>query len=90
MFLFSSSQNPQILSENRLKNLQHVRERLDELEQIVKYYQTDLNNQETSIQPDDVQRVQTVIQQKQQQITNNNNNPKQLDKLSSELTAKRL
>jgi len=89
MFLFSSSQNPQILSENRLKNLQHVRERLDELEQIVKYYQTDLDNQqdeETSIQPDDVQR----IQQKQQQITNNNNSPKQLDKLSSELTAKRL
>jgi hypothetical protein len=89
MFLFSSSQNPQILSENRLKNLQHVRERLDELEQIVKYYQTDLNNQqdeETSIQPDDVQRIQTAIQQN----TNNNNNPKQLDKLSSELTAKRL
>jgi len=56
-----------------LKNLEHIRERLDELEQLVTYYQTDLHNQqdeETSIQPDDA--------------------PKHLDKLSSELTTKRL
>jgi hypothetical protein len=69
---FSSSKKPQIPTENRLKNLEHVRERLDELEQIIGYYQNDEE------QSDDAEP------------TTNNNTPKHLDKLSNELTAKRL
>jgi len=88
-------------TENRLNNLQHVREQLDQLEQIVTYYQLDLINQpeeettvyeETAIPPDDAQRLKTLILQQRQQTpsTNNDNTPKQFDKLSSELAAKRL
>jgi len=88
--------------ENRLNNLQHVREQLDQLEEIVTYYQLDLINQpeeettvyeETAIPPDDAQRLKTLILQQRQQTssaTNNDNTPKQFDKLSSELAAKRL
>ena len=72
---FSSSKKPQIPTENRLKNLEHVRERLDELEQMITYYQ---NDEEQSVQSDD------------EEPTTNKNTPKHLDKLSSELTAKRL
>ncbi|CAF1233045.1 unnamed protein product [Adineta steineri] len=39
--LQKSSKKPQLTAENRLKNLEHVRERLNELEQIVAYYQND-------------------------------------------------
>jgi hypothetical protein len=91
-------------TENRLNNLQHVREQLDQLEQIVTYYQLDLINQpeeettvyeETAIPPDDAQRLKTLILQQRQQTSssssiNNDNTPKQFDKLSSELAAKRL
>ena len=76
-------------SENRLKNLEHVRERLDELEQIVTYYQTDFNYQkdeETSIGSDDERHLRTH----QQQTIHNTNDPQQLDKISIELAAKRL
>ncbi|CAF3764721.1 unnamed protein product [Adineta steineri] len=90
--------------ENRVKNLQHVRQQLNELEQIVRYYQMDLMDQqeeettvyeEAQIQPDDVQRIKTLITQQKQQISpakinNNNNPPKPLDKLSTELATKRL
>jgi hypothetical protein len=91
-------------TETRLKNLQHVREQLDELEQIVTYYQLDLINQpeeetvvyeETPIPPDDAQRLKTLIIQQRQQAsssatTNNDHASKPLDKLSNELAAKRL
>ncbi len=92
-------------TDTRLNNLQHVRDQLDELEQIVTYYQLDLMNQpeeettiyeETSIQPDDAQRLKALIMQQRQQTqsetttTNHDNNPKQLSKLSNELAAKRL
>ena len=88
--------------EHRLQNLHHVRERLDELEQLVSYYQDDLMHQpeeettvyeETSIQADDVQRLkQLLIQQKQQTSTTqlSEKNPQQLGQLSNELAAKRL
>jgi hypothetical protein len=92
--------------ENRLKNLQHVREQLDELEKIVTYYQLDLINsqeeettiyEETPIPPDDAQRLKTLIMQQRQQASSStintiddDNKPKPLDKLSSELAAKRL
>ena len=49
--------------------------------------------EETSIQPDDVQRLkQLLIQQKQQTPTTHlpEKDPKQLDQLSNELAAKRL
>lgn len=69
----SAAKKPAIPTENRLKNLEHIRERLHELEQLVTYYQIDLNNQ-----PDE----ETSIE--------NDNTPKHLDKISSELTAKRL
>ncbi|CAF4287233.1 unnamed protein product [Rotaria sp. Silwood2] len=100
----SSIQQP-TQSDNRVKNLEHVREQLNELEQIVTYYQLDLTNdqdeettvyEETPIQPDDAQRLKTLIlQEKQKSISStpnnkNKNTPKQLDKLSSELAAKRL
>lgn len=62
---------PPIPTENRLKNLEHIRERLDELEQLITYYQNDLTNEQISIE-------------------NNNDTPKHLDKLSNELTTKRL
>jgi hypothetical protein len=92
-------------TENRLNNLQHVREQLDQLEEIVTYYQLDLINkpeeettvyEETAIPPDDAQRLKTLILQQRQQTssatttTNNDNTAKQFDKLSSELAAKRL
>jgi hypothetical protein len=66
---FKSQFSSSIPTESRLKNLEHIRERLDELEQLVTYYQTDLHKQHNE---------QT------------DNAPKHLDKLSSELTAKRL
>ncbi|CAF1022732.1 unnamed protein product [Rotaria sordida] len=84
----NSSNKSQKPKENRLKNLEHVRQRLDELEQIVTYYQTDLNNQHnenTLIQLDDTQYLKTFLPQ-----TNNNNVSKQFDKVSSDLAAKRL
>jgi hypothetical protein len=93
-------------NENRLKNLQHVREQLDELEKIVTYYQMDIVNpqeeettiyEETAIPPDDAQRLKELIMQQRQQASSssintidNDNTHKPLDKLSSELAAKRL
>jgi hypothetical protein len=93
-------------TETRVKNLQHVRDQLDELEKIVTYYQLDLINpqeeettvyEETPIPPDDAQRLKTLIMQQRKQAsspsrqTTKNGNPSQpLDKLSSELAAKRL
>lgn len=93
-------------NENRLKNLQHVREQLDELEKIVTYYQLDIINpqeeettifEETSIPPDDAQRLKALIMQQRQQTSSstintidNDDKPKPLDKLSNELAAKRL
>ncbi|UJR15533.1 hypothetical protein I4U23_002472 [Adineta vaga] len=74
-----SSKQATISTENRLQNLEHVRERLDELEQIVTYYQTDLNSQQDQESP------KSSFKQ-----TTNNNTPKQLNKLSNELTTKRL
>ncbi len=103
-FRFSSSKKQTIPDENRSKNLQHVREQLDELEQIVTYYQLDLMNQqeeettvyeEAQIQADDVEHLKKLIMQ-QKQLTppatanNNDNTAKPLDKLSNELAAKRL
>lgn len=73
---FSPSKKPSaVTSENRLKNLHHVREQLNELEQLVSYYQMDLVNQpdeettvyeEASIQPDDAQRLKALIMQERQ------------------------
>ncbi|CAF0806651.1 unnamed protein product [Adineta ricciae] len=77
--LKNSSKQPRISAENRLKNLKHVHERLDELEQIVTYYQTDVNSQPDEESPQ-------VIDE----ITANDRTPEQLDELSSELAAKRL
>ncbi len=57
-----------------MKNLEHVRDRLDELEQLVRYYQIDLHNQQD--EPEFVQQT--------------DNTPKHLDKLSTELATKRL
>ncbi|CAF2501109.1 unnamed protein product [Rotaria sp. Silwood2] len=88
----NSSNKSQKQTENRLKNLEHVRERLDELEQIVTYYQTDLNNQhdeDTPIQSDDAQYLKTFSQQKRQTY-NNDNASKQFSKVSNDLAAKRL
>ncbi len=99
----SSIKKQQPPTKNRVKNLQHVRNQLDELEQIVTYYQSDLMNQpeeestvyeETPIQPDDAQRLKALMMQQRQQTssvtTNNDTTSKPLDKLSSELAAKRL
>lgn len=55
-----------IPTEHRLKNLEHIRERLDELEQLVTYYQTN------------------------DKFETEENAPEHLDKLSTELAAKRL
>jgi len=93
-------------NDSRMKNLQHVRDQLDELEQIIDYYQTDLTQtqdeeqtiyEETPIQPDDVQRLKTLIMQQRQQQKPLPPPPpkagikeKPLDKLSSELATKRL
>jgi hypothetical protein len=93
-------------NENRLKNLQHVREQLDELEKIVTYYQLDIINsqeeettvfEETPIEPDDAQRLKALIMQQRQQTSSstintidNDNAPKSFDKLSNELAEKRL
>ena len=77
--MFSSSKQPGISAENRLKNLEHVHERLDELEQIVTYYQTDIDSQPNDESPQVVDGA-----------TANDRTPGQLNKLSSELTAKRL
>ena len=71
-FIFFSSFSSSIPTENRLKNLELIRERLDELEQLVTYYQTDLHhpyNEATEI-PE--------------------NAPKHFDRLSTELTTKRV
>ncbi|CAF2208121.1 unnamed protein product [Rotaria magnacalcarata] len=89
--------------ESREKNLKNVREQLNELEQIVTYYQLDLMNQseeettvyeETPIQPDDAQRLRALLMQERQKpiaaIPSNDNASKPLDKLSTELAAKRL
>ncbi len=48
---FNSSNKPAIPTENRLKNLEHIRERLDELEQIITYYQPDDTQQTTNNNP---------------------------------------
>ncbi|UJR31138.1 hypothetical protein I4U23_018645 [Adineta vaga] len=91
-------------AENRAQNLEHVRQQLNELEEIVNYYQLDLMDQpeeettvyeEDQIQPDDVQRLKSlIIQQKQQtsssQTNHNENTAKPLNKLSDELATKRL
>ena len=87
-------------SDQRLKSLQHVRERLDELEEIVTYYQYDLMNQqqeeettvyeETPIPPDDVKHLKSLMSQQNQQRVTNEHTPQQLDQLSNELAAKRL
>lgn len=104
-FIFSSSKQQTKSDENRLNNLQHVREQLDELEQIVTYYQSDLMDhqeeettvyEESQIQADDLERLKKLMMMQQQQqtssVTSNNtdNTGKPLDKLSSELAAKRL
>lgn len=91
-------------AENRLKNLDSVRERLSELEEIVNYYQYDLMNQteeettvyeETPIQPDDVQRLKALMMQQRQKQQHqppppSEATPENLDQLSNELAAKRL
>ena len=87
--------------------MEHVREQLNELEQILTYYQFGLMNEqeetttyeEKLIQPDDARHLQALLT-KQKQITSsttmhdddnkNDNIHKPLEKLSSELTAKRL
>ena len=86
-------------TDQRVKSLQHVRERLDELEEIVTYYQDDLMNQqeeettvyeETPISPDDVPHLKSLMIQQKQQRATNEHTPQQLDQLSNELAAKRL
>lgn len=74
-----------IPTENRLRNLEHIRERLDELEQLVTYYHADLLNQ-----PDEEPTAYEIEKTPLQQTANHENTPKYLDKLSDELTAKRL
>ena len=96
----STKKQQQQPTENRAKNLQHVRNQLDELEQIVTYYQSDLMNQpeeestvyeETPIEPDDAQRLKALMMQQRSSVTTNNDTTsKPLDKLSSELAAKQL
>ena len=46
LFNFSPPRKQNSTGDNRLKSLQHVRERLDQLEEIVNYYQTDLINEQ--------------------------------------------
>ena len=90
--------------ENRRQNLEHVRTQLDELEQLVGYYQLDLMDQpeeetsvleETPIEPLNAQLLKSLlIQQKQQaspaKAIENDDSAKPLDTLSNELAAKRL
>ncbi|CAF2161203.1 unnamed protein product [Rotaria magnacalcarata] len=86
--LKNSSNKPQRETESRLKDLEHVRERLDELERVVTHYQADLNDEETSSQLDNVSYLETYLQHRSQ--TNNSEAHQQLDKTSNELAAKRL
>lgn len=107
MFGFSPMKKaPVPATENRMKNLQHVRDQLDELEQIVTYYQLDLMEpqeeettvyEEAPIQPADAQRLRTLIMQQRQQTSSStidtidqDERNKPLDRLSDELAAKRL
>lgn len=71
MIVLSSS----IPTENRLKNLELIRERLDELEQLVTYYQTDLHH------PYDEELTAYEMPE---------NTPEHFDRLSTELATKRL
>ena len=89
-----------------MKNLQHVRDQLDELEKMVTYYQVDAMEtqeeettvyEEAPIPPADAQRLKSLIMQQKQQTSSStidtidqDDRAKPLDRLSNELAAKRL
>lgn len=90
IFAFSSSNKPQKMAENRLKNLEHVRERLDELEQIVTYYQVDLDKEEDEDISSQLNELQSSKGLKQQKAQPDNLAPRKFNEVSNELVAKRL
>lgn len=102
LFFSSSSKKAAASTDSRTKRLEYVREQLNELEHIVKSYQSALVSEpeeittvyeETPIQPDDAQRLRALLMKERQKptltIQNNENSSKPVDKLSSELAAKR-
>lgn len=78
--------------------MSEVRSKLVDLEDILDFYENDLMNQqdeestvyeETSIEPEDVQRLKTLMLEQQERVSNDNKE-KNFDRLSEQLAAKRL
>ncbi|CAF0792289.1 unnamed protein product, partial [Didymodactylos carnosus] len=86
---------------NRLKKLNHVKHRLDELEQIVNYYNSEANEMIGDNDEDEMEREETVYEEQSIQPSDaiklkmlmaktKNQDAQNLDQLSDELNGKRM